>query len=409
MASTERTKHRPEFRDNTFTMGYDAEVVFHGPENAFIPALNLLSDPTHQSGVGLDGVTDVAELRGVSSQNPLDIVQDIGNHLRNEMPEAAKMFAIKAGAFPSGHPVGFHIHFGIGQTQILQRAIESTVGMLLMLIEPRPDGKRRCDVSMAQPPYGAIDAWTQKPYGCEYKMPWSFIITPDLTLTILTFAKLMAYLCGPGNGDVACNCKFDANNFFGNKDANLRDVYNDRNYKFAREWLLQLVNRVQDEEAIEKALQTHFGDDFSFRLTRHEIKALANIETMVKDEWIAAADVDLRKTWAMPNEAVQFIFPETVDMREIAKRITLVKSLNPVYVRQSRAGRDLVLSTFEGNQLKKLVPALKEAGFDVGVMKTLQSIHRCCPTINVGKTIATERPAEVAKALNIVKQTMEEK
>ncbi len=153
---------------------------------------------THSGLVGYDrqsranrgSVFPLAELRPNPSPSPFTLVANIETALRR----AAELLPTKgvswlAGSYPMGkYPTGGHIHFsGAPLTTPFLRALDSYLGVVIMLLEQRHRAKRR------RRRYGRAGDFRRKEHGgFEYRVLPSWLVSPEATTATLALAKTVA-------------------------------------------------------------------------------------------------------------------------------------------------------------------------------------------------------------------------
>src|SRR5207244_2065177 len=86
------------------------------------------------------------------------------------------------------------IHFGAPFEDSMKDALDYQLGIILALTEPPVEAsKRRQIVFYGDHPYGQLGDIRIKRWGFEYRTPSSFIVTPGITLGIISIAKAIIW------------------------------------------------------------------------------------------------------------------------------------------------------------------------------------------------------------------------
>ncbi|MDI4645607.1 putative amidoligase domain-containing protein [Cohnella hashimotonis] len=186
--SEEAAGSRPEA-----LLGADPEFVMLTEAGRIVPASRYFGpgERTGSDSVVLRGVQrwPLAELRPRPARDPAVLTQRIRRLLLDASARTAgAKLRWRAGAAPvKGLPLGGHLHFsGLALTAERLRALDNALALPLRLLEPDGAGRRR-------PRYGALGDFRTKSHGgFEYRTPPSWLVSPRLTLGVLSLAKLAA-------------------------------------------------------------------------------------------------------------------------------------------------------------------------------------------------------------------------
>ena len=195
-------------------IGADVEVGLR-KDGEFIPAYDVFSRSIGTTGIfGLDGHPATSELRPAPSTNIIEVVTNIYTALNcftDIFDENG--ITVHAGHWQDSKPLGFHIHFGIGEDSITHRnEITTYLNFFLdTLISPATDNMEEKRLRRDRG-YGRTSDIRSKPYGFEYRTPGSFIHNPELTMIYFTIAKLASI--------VASDTPFDSSRYTTTKSIN---------------------------------------------------------------------------------------------------------------------------------------------------------------------------------------------
>ncbi|MBM7866387.1 hypothetical protein GTO89_07220 [Heliobacterium gestii] len=169
------------------TLGADPEFMFkHTQTGKLVPANRFF--PT-EGPIGCDRRKAIAEIRPDPQTEARDLTQSIGSLLAGAAKKVRKKpVRMLAGAMPfSQFPIGGHIHFGgLSLTFPLLRALDNYLLIPLFLVERGDAAIRRRKY------YGYIgDVRLKAPGRFEYRSPSSWLVSPAITLSTLSLAKLI--------------------------------------------------------------------------------------------------------------------------------------------------------------------------------------------------------------------------
>lgn len=139
--------------------------------------------------IGVDGAGVLGELRPRESNHILELLDCIIASMRCVCTMVDTRYPIVAGAMYNGLGIGGHIHFGlkadqeamIKYTNVLDYVFES----LSIAIEPRNDIQKRRNAG-----YGKLGSYRTQPWGWEYRMPLSWLLSPEVAAVYLSMAKI---------------------------------------------------------------------------------------------------------------------------------------------------------------------------------------------------------------------------
>jgi hypothetical protein len=176
-------------------IGADPEFILRSPNGKIVSADRYME---REGVVGCDAVVlsghrvllPLVELRPQPSTSPLALT----HRLRNLMQQAAKMINDPklewlAGAMPvKGLPLGGHIHFsGVDISSRLLRVLDNYLALPLLLLEDETVHRRR-------PRYGFLgDFRLQSHGGFEYRALPSWLVSPEVTVGVLSLAYIIAH------------------------------------------------------------------------------------------------------------------------------------------------------------------------------------------------------------------------
>lgn len=163
-----------------FTLGADPELVCH-LNGSFVPAKRFFK---YNSSMGVDGCDQIAELRPGYSESPIDLTAKIHTLLAFGHSKVPDLEFI-AGHYVDGYPIGGHIHFSIHPETQMVDSLDVVLGSLSCCIDDQFQKRQRI-----QSGYGRTGAFRKKPYGFEYRVPGSWLLSPATSLVTLTLAKL---------------------------------------------------------------------------------------------------------------------------------------------------------------------------------------------------------------------------
>lgn len=150
----------------------------------------------YNAEIGCDGCSNIGELRPTFEFTPQEHHDNIADLI--SQIDIPKEYQIWAGTCPAGLHIGGHIHLGaegLGSFEF-SKYISRFAGILLRKIERPEDARLRglCDFS-----YGQFGAHNLTNYGLEWRMPASWLVSSEITLSALSLARVVAneYLINP--------------------------------------------------------------------------------------------------------------------------------------------------------------------------------------------------------------------
>lgn len=185
---------RERARTEPAVLGSDPEFLLLSAAGKVVPASRFLE---RDGEAGCDAIvlrghrviTPLAELRPRPSRSPRQLAANLQRAMRlaaSRISDAS--LAWLAGGMPlRGFPLGGHIHFSrVWLNAHLLRALDNYLALPLMLIEADSTRHRR-------PRYGFLGDFRRQPHGgFEYRTLPSWMVTPQVTVGVLSFARLIA-------------------------------------------------------------------------------------------------------------------------------------------------------------------------------------------------------------------------
>lgn len=134
---------------------------------------------------GRDSGGRVGEIRPRPGRTPGELLSNITATLKEgaDGNDLLKTYFWKAGAMACEEPLGGHIHFGHsslkGSSELRQSvadALDKTFSVVSLLTEDRAEAiKRRCGST-----YGGLHNSRNQPHGMEYRVPSSWLVSPEV-------------------------------------------------------------------------------------------------------------------------------------------------------------------------------------------------------------------------------------
>lgn len=174
------------------TMGADLEftLIYH---NEVIPASDFFPI---EGEVGCDGRQmerncgeyALAEIRPKPADSPHEVFLNIKELLKEASDKVPYQdIEFRGGSRPySGYPCGGHLHFGTPLSLSLLRGLDQYLALPVALVEESYNARKRRKTG-----FGGLGRYRFKPHGFEYRSLSSWIVEPDLALSILCLAKLI--------------------------------------------------------------------------------------------------------------------------------------------------------------------------------------------------------------------------
>lgn len=177
----------------SFTLGADIEFMLSCdgellPTSDFFPVEGPIGCDERQIEQD-SGEYALAEIRPEKAESPHELFGNIKKLISEASTKVPyENIEFRAGSMPfGGYQCGGHIHFGIQQSLSLLRALDHYLAVPVAMIEDSRNSKRR-----RRTKHGGLGRYRIKPYGFEYLSLSSWIIDPDLTLSVLCLAHLVA-------------------------------------------------------------------------------------------------------------------------------------------------------------------------------------------------------------------------
>jgi len=181
------------------TIGSDPELVMEDSSNKIVRACDVI--PNAKDKFGVDGHVFIAELRPPPAVHPRDLVAQIKDVLASRA-EQLKDYKWLAGPWIQKKPLGGHIHFGVPLEDHFADALNHQFAPLLALSEPAELAALRRTTkpsaiglhsSTGDNPYGMLGDIRKKTWGFECRTPGSYIVTPGVTLGLITAGKAIVW------------------------------------------------------------------------------------------------------------------------------------------------------------------------------------------------------------------------
>lgn len=187
------------------TIGSDPEFNLSTPfENKPICASSHIQDPDRKKPFGLDGNSNLVELRPKPSTSPLvhasNIEKIFKDYLKSDLFKKINGFNFTTVCLHDSFSVGGHIHFGHDyliensfdrkreKISSLVNNLDFLLSFPLMYIEPERSGNTRKKISG----YGHLRDYRPQNWGIEYRTPPSWISTKMITKAVLCLAYAIA-------------------------------------------------------------------------------------------------------------------------------------------------------------------------------------------------------------------------
>lgn len=167
----------------SFTIGCDPELICR-VDGYFSPAHNHFRSA---SSMGLDGNTDVCEIRPGYSESPIDLTAKIRTILEYGYDKCPEI-ELYAGHYVDDYPIGGHIHFSVEPTEEIVSNLDTVLYSLSNCIDDKDQREQRNKYG-----YGSRKSYEEKHHGFEYRTPGSWLLSPATTLVTLTLAKLAVF------------------------------------------------------------------------------------------------------------------------------------------------------------------------------------------------------------------------
>lgn len=162
--------------------------------------------------IGCDGQTALGELRPKFGNNPIEhfneilkLMKEMNDLLEPEIICYGEELQIKAGAYQGDRSfevfqLAGHIHLGFEKTVMLNtigRYLSFFCGIPLTLITDTEKmfygHTSERDMRHKEEQYGEYGGYREKPYGIEFRMPSSWLVSPQITIGALSLAYVIGY------------------------------------------------------------------------------------------------------------------------------------------------------------------------------------------------------------------------
>ncbi len=173
-----------------FTVGTDPEIVLVKPDRTLLKVRGVIPE---RGQFGVDGHGYIAELRPEPAIFPKDLTANLRSAFGTQYHKL-KEYRWQAGPWILDKPLGGHIHFGLPLEESHSVALEKLMSIVLGLIEPFTQAKqRRTFPFYHNTPYGLLGDIRTKPYGWEWRVPSSFIVSPGITTAVFALCKAFIF------------------------------------------------------------------------------------------------------------------------------------------------------------------------------------------------------------------------
>lgn len=153
--------------------------------------------------IGSDGSGVPAEIRPAHSKEPSEVVENIRQGLKTfqrDSSEDVQGFSWKAGSLAEHHPLGGHIHFGsrtiLSKCERLTTPITKILDNTLAVVVACVEDKEELYWRRTQGGYGRPGDRRAQPWGFEYRVLSSWLVSPSVAESVLSLAYALAYECG---------------------------------------------------------------------------------------------------------------------------------------------------------------------------------------------------------------------
>jgi len=155
--------------------------------------------------LGCDGQSALGEMRPKFGNDPIEhfneilkLMKKLSEALASEIVCYEEDLTVKAGTIQGNYQLGGHIHIGYEQRErswmhistltnyVLSKILSFFVGIPLTFIEKQDEALRR------HANYGKFGAYEHKDYGFEFRMPSSWLVSPEITIGALSLAYVVA-------------------------------------------------------------------------------------------------------------------------------------------------------------------------------------------------------------------------
>lgn len=169
------------------TIGADPEFILLSRKSGeFVQARHVVK--RCNGVVGTDGCTSTGELRpGVAVDSPLLLTTMV----RQAMLSLATVcqrehLSVLAGHYPHGVPIGGHLHFGVTFDGQHRTALEQLLDPFSEEVDDLSQRTERERIGYGK----AGNTIETKPWGFEYRVPGSWLLSPAMTLAVITLGTM---------------------------------------------------------------------------------------------------------------------------------------------------------------------------------------------------------------------------
>jgi len=192
------TKLTPRQIDKRLKIGADPEFLLMkaggGAQNG-----NEIVRSGQYNAFGVDGAGTALEIRPTASADPRKVVKSIQRAMRWGLKHNPRTmeFEWKAGGDRS-HPIGGHIHFGTNALNLeedyedTERNIADAMDRFLAVPVLSLEVKEMAAYRRSGTGYGNLSDIRDQDWGCEYRTLGSWITSPQVSLAVLSLAKVVA-------------------------------------------------------------------------------------------------------------------------------------------------------------------------------------------------------------------------
>ena len=155
------------------SLGGDPEFLIYDESNDMIDACSIISDYHNRRRVGLDGCSDILEMRPTARLTPKGYVKSVEKCMKEAKSLIdANKYTLNSGCGNESYSIGGHIHIGnIVYSSYLIKLLDHYV---LTPLRWCSDSRRLGGSS-----YEGESKWRIQPHGVEYRSPVSFYSDPE--------------------------------------------------------------------------------------------------------------------------------------------------------------------------------------------------------------------------------------
>ncbi len=172
------------------TLGADPELLLVKEDGNIVPARQYFQFQEPE-GYGTDGNCSIAEIRPRPATEPGEITNSIKQILRSALMTNPELWHLKwrAGSFYKDHSIGGHIHVGFDTRDLptarAVKALDYFLAPFILLLEDKVEAIHR------RQGFGRLGEHQSKPYGIEYRVPSSFIVSPQISEQVFALTKVV--------------------------------------------------------------------------------------------------------------------------------------------------------------------------------------------------------------------------